>query len=307
MAAHAEEFAALAPATDTEHRLEGKIWAPSNLAPGVAPVRGLRNSSKTRVAPVFEALQLHGATAPQWIGRILDLVVGGAPCGRPWSTQDLTVESIHYEPQERPLQPPVALLSWLVRNLEVPAEAIDGNETVAAARRKLAQRDPATIERALELLRGAGTGRGWYVLEGPTYPDVFVVTPDALVVIEGKRTEGGATTSTTWMSNRHQMLRHLDAAWEIRGRRSVYGFLVVEAEPGRENQVPPTWLEAARATRSDEAIRGSLPHRSPEEQAGIVEAFLGVTTWQAIVEAFKLDTSVLVETVLPPGRPGATS
>lgn len=47
------------------------------------------------------------------------------------------------------------------------------------------------------LLRSAGTGRGWHVLEGPTYPDVFVETRDALVVVEGKRTEAGPTTSTS--------------------------------------------------------------------------------------------------------------
>lgn len=57
--------------------------------------------------------------------------------------------------------------------------------------------------------------------------------------------------------------------------------------------------QAARATRSDEAIRGSLPHRSPDEQAGIAAGFLGVTTWQAIVAAFGLDPEVLSEMVPP--------
>ena len=57
------------------------------------------------------------------------------------------------------------------------------------------------------------------------------------------------------------------------------------------------WRDAASETRSREAIRGSLPHRSPEEQTAIVEGFLGVTTWQAIVAAFALDPAVLADTV----------
>jgi hypothetical protein len=126
------------------------------------------------------------------------------------------------------------------------------------------------------------------VLEGLTYPDVYLVTHDALVVIEGKRTEAGATTRTSWMASRSQMLRHIDAAWEIRGRRDVYGFFVVEADDGQS--VPAKWIHAAVSTVSSDSIRSSLPHRSPEEQTEIAASFLGATTWQAIVAAFDLDT-----------------
>lgn len=139
------------------------------------------------------------------------------------------------------------------------------------------------------------------ILEGPTYPDVLLVTPDAMVVIEGKRTEAGPTTSTTWRVGRHQMLRHLDAAWEIRGRRALYGFFVVEAEDER-GMVPRVWVDAASDTTSEAAIHASLPHRSPEERAGIAARFLGVTTWQAVVAAFHLDPAVLVETADSPGQ-----
>jgi hypothetical protein len=90
------------------------------------------------------------------------------------------------------------------------------------------------------------------------------------------------------MASRSQMLRHIDAAWEIRGRRDVYGFFVVEADDG--TGVPANWVHAAVGTVSCDSIRSSLPHRSPEEQTEIAACFLGATTWQAIVAAFDLDT-----------------
>jgi hypothetical protein len=57
--------------------------------------------------------------------------------------------------------------------------------------------------------------------------------------------------------------------------------------------VPERWIQAAAATLSENAVKDSLPHRSTDEQAGIAEAFVGITTWQAIVAEFGIDTGVL--------------
>lgn len=297
MAAHGDEFGTLTVPSDAESQLEGRIWLPRETRPAAPRVRGLRNSSRTRVGPVFRALGEREQLEPQWIKRLLGLAASVGGHQRPWHAEDLAVLERHHEPKERALQPPVALLSWLVRNLDVPVDRIASNDPVACERRKLAAKDPETIERALGLLRRGGSGKAWYILEGPTYPDVLIVTPDALVVIEGKRTEAGATTSTTWMVGRHQMLRHIDAAWEIRGRRSVYGFFIVEAAAD-DTRVPASWLDVARDTRSERAVEASLPHRSRAEQTAIVECFLGVTTWQAIVIAFDLPTDILADAAL---------
>src|SRR5262249_748696 len=150
-----------------------------------------------------------------------------------------------------------------------------GSDEVSVTRRLLAERDPKTIERALMQLRQRGTQRGWHVLEGPTYPDAYIVTRDALIVVEGKRTEGGPTTRTTWMRARHQMLRHLDAAWEIRGHRYVYGLFIVEALDGDRGAIPAVWQDAVQATRSPEVLAKSLPHRSLQEQRGIAAGLVG--------------------------------
>lgn len=92
------------------------------------------------------------------------------------------------------------------------------------------------------------------------------------------------------MAGRYQMWRHTDAAWEVRGRRKVFGFFIVEGEGG---DVPDRWRKAAFNTRSDSAIASSLPHRSREEVAELSSCFLGVTTWGKVCGALGLDASSL--------------
>ncbi|WP_309670201.1 hypothetical protein [Gemmatimonas sp.] len=262
-----------------------------------AAARRLKDSSRTRVGPILGALSIDSTGDANWLRRLLDLAA--KPGTTPWDAQDLTVLQRHHhpapgatKPTERGLQPPVSLLSWLLRNFPVAEHTIRGDDRVASKRRALARRDPDTISEGLSELRRAGGARGWQVLEGPTYPDAYFVTPDALVVVEGKRTERTVTTSTSWMPGRHQMLRHLDAAWEIRGARAVYGLMIVESARGSV-AVPDLWANAALATTSDEAVRASLPHRGPTEQEGIAGAFVGVTTWAQIVLTFGLPAEVL--------------
>lgn len=194
---------------------------------------------------------------------------------------------------ERALSPPVSLLSWLVRHLAQPT---DGSAP-GLNRAKLIAGDLAAIEDALALLRSAGPSKGWHVLEGATYPDVVIETPDAVVVIEGKRTETWPTTRTKWLEGRHQMWRHLDAAWEVRGRRAVCGFFIVEGAGNDPAEVPPTWREAAELTLEPRVIASSLPHRGLDERWRLERAFLGVTTWQALCREFDVPFDRLPDTV----------
>jgi hypothetical protein len=120
--------------------------------------------------------------------------------------------------------------------------------------------------------------------------DVCLVARDALVVIEGKRTEPATTTDTTWLRGRHQIWRHLDAAWEIRGRRAVYGFFIIESEADSgDGSVPERWRSAGTACLAPEALRSSFPHRSEHEAQAISRCYLGVTTWRHVCERFGID------------------
>ena len=198
---------------------------------------------------------------------------------------------------ERPLEPPVALLSWQIRNLAPPV----GPAHITDERARLLAGDAGTVAAALALLRSAGTGTAWYIFEGPSYPDVYIETPNALVVIEGKRTERAPTTHTTWMPGRHQVWRHIDGAWEVRGRRAVFGLLLVEGAATNPTEVPAVWQAAASAAFSTETLRCSFPHRGVEERAAIAQGFIGVATWQAVCRRFGLDFAALPDTTVELG------
>jgi hypothetical protein len=135
---------------------------------------------------------------------------------------------------------PAGLLAWLLEN----QPNVDG---AGGKRGRLVARDPATTAEARDLLgwRDAkGTHRAWFVFEGPTSVDAYLETPELIVLIEGKRTERGPTTHTTYMPVRHQLLRNLDAAWDIRDDRETVAMFIVEGK-GDGNEVPNDWQEFA--------------------------------------------------------------
>jgi len=251
-----------------------------------------QGSSKTRVKPVFDALWKHGRG---WLPALLALPQFGAPGARVGTDTDLALLEGYWGPGEKGLDPPVSLLSWLIRNLWTRNQSATAKDQ---RRKLLLDGDPETIRDALRLLRAEHRPRAWYVFEGHTYPDVFLVAKDAIVVIEGKRTEPGPETNTKWLPGRQQIGRHIDAAWELRGRRAVYGFFIVEGDVQDEGwSVPQVWRGAAADTVSADALRSSFPHRSGEEVQAIASCFLGVTTWRQVCERFDIDWRQLPRTV----------
>jgi hypothetical protein len=147
----------------------------------------------------------------------------------------------------------------------------------AQKRRELIEGSDARMRHALTLLRSNPSDEDWHIFEGNTQPDVFIQTPNVMIVIEGKRTEREATKETKWMSGRHQIWRHIDCAWEIRGQREVFGFFIVEGD-GLSDLVPSHWMDEVRMTVSQETSALSLPHRGSEEQEEIRRCFIGMTT-----------------------------
>src|ERR1017187_9601609 len=248
---------------------------------------GRFDSPKSRVSPVFNRLR---ERSDAWVSRLLELVdpeTASALAGL-----DLSFQRGPWGPPDPPRPPPLALLSWLVRN---PTAALRFEQHIPE-RIALAQGNPIAVEQALKLLRTAGSRPSWHILEGPTYPDVVLEPPEALVVIEGKRTEAGPTTDTTFMEGRHQIWRHLDAAWEIRARRRVMGFVVVEGASAN-GDIPAIWSQALEEARSLPVLEESFPHRSLNERSAIARCLLGITTWQRICIEFEIPISELPDTV----------
>jgi hypothetical protein len=125
----------------------------------------------------------------------------------------------------------------------------------------------------------------WHIFEGPTHVDAHLATERLVIVIEGKRTERGPTTRTSWMPVRHQMLRNIDDARDRSDGRSVIGFFLIEGDDHDPLTVPQEWREWSAYTVSRNALDASLPHRSESERWAIASAFLGASTWDAACPA----------------------
>ena len=260
---------------------------------------GIFDSSRTRVAPVFGHLQCLDPSGKLWLQGLLELA-NTRKAQRP-DAGAARLRVAKWWPREARLAAPPGLLRWLLENAEEPRDAAawGRNPEVKENRRRVVDRDADTLAQALRSLQERRPSpRAWYVLEGPSQPDVYLDTDDVVIVVEGKRTETSPTTSTAWMSVRHQMLRHLDAAWEHRAGRRMYGMYIVEAAaPSSASEPPFTWHAAVESTISDDVLRGSLPHRTPDERSQIASALLGVTTWQAVCDEFHISRDVLIPEV----------
>jgi hypothetical protein len=263
------------------------------------PRMGIFDSSRTRVAPVFGRLQCLDPSGRLWLQGLLELA-NTRKAQRP-DAGPSRLRVAKWWPREARLAAPPGLLRWLLENAEEPRDAAAWGRKpeVKENRRRVVDRDAATLAQALRNLEERRPSpRAWYVLEAPSQPDVYLDSDDIVIVVEGKRTETAPTTSTAWMKVRHQMLRHLDAAWEHRAGRRIYGLYIVEAVAASNPCEPPfTWHAAVESTISDEVLRGSLPHRTPDERSQIASALLGVTTWQAVCDEFQIPREVLIPEV----------
>lgn len=261
---------------------------------------GLHDSSRTRVTPVFDALLARDPTGQLWLPTLLSLPERPGITHAPDPIATRLLIDWAWGKRERALPPPRSLLRWLVTEAALPPDAIAKSKGATREKREaLNRRHPTTVAEALTLL-GQRTlpTQAWYILEGASKPDVYLATSELLVVIEGKRTEPAPTLDTEWMPVRHQMLRHLDAAWEqLQAGQRLAGFFIVESEEGAAgHSIPQRWREAAGTTLLPEVLVGSLPHRTPIERQRIAAAFLGVTTWQRICAALNLNYTALPDT-----------
>jgi hypothetical protein len=251
---------------------------------------GVRDSSRTRVAPVFDRLAAGDAT--EWLPRLLSLPRREDRGGRlPESLGPVTATAWYGTGAgEKRLVPPTELLRLLIQRpatANPPAGFGTRDPVKREKRRLLFSRDPPTVAEALAAVDRFGfVEREWFVFEGSTSVDAYVETEELILLIEGKRTEAGPTTKTQWMPVRHQMLRNIDDAWNEKGSKTVVGFFIVEGKPPHELDLPRRWERAVRETVSTQTLARSLPHRSPADRTAIARAFLGATTWQCVCDAF---------------------
>lgn len=250
---------------------------------------GRFDSSVTRVAPVFGQLLMRDASGESWLGALLDSAEH--PRRRPTRPDLGELVRTAWSPAEHLLDAPRSLLEHLVMNPPV------GLASEGAERARLAAGDPEVVEEALRLLRESAAlpAKAWYLLESKTHIDAYLETATAVIVVEGKRTERRPTTATKWMPLRYQMLRAIDAVWDTRRDRHVYGLYIVE---GTESGVlSAEWTRFVADTASPNVLAGSLPHRSDADRSAMGDAFLGATTWQRVCGRLDLRFDLLPDEV----------
>jgi hypothetical protein len=248
---------------------------------------GAFDSSKTRVAPIFDALLAKDGSGGSWLDRLIAL----------GSRKDVTTSGVRGQHLTHPgkrcwgsdevmLPAPAALLEYLVTHIDI--EQVEASTDIGETRAKrtaLANRDPQVIAEAMQALASGQRGRKWFVLEGESRPDAFLEAEQLVICIEGKRTEARCTSHTTWMRRRSQLLRHMDAAREAYPDKRVMGLLIVEGIGEGKTLAPSQhWLDECAAQYADTMLAGSLPHRNKAEREKLQEGVLGVTTWQAVCE-----------------------
>jgi hypothetical protein len=75
----------------------------------------------------------------------------------------------------------------------------------------------------------------------------------------------------------------MDAAWDTRSGKRVFGLMIVEGQGGAKAVTPSDhWVSQADKQMLPQTLMDSLPHRSLEEREQIAEGFLGVTTWEKV-------------------------
>ena len=251
---------------------------------------GKKDSTETRVVPVFDHLLSSDYTDTQWLERLIRLGTRADVATVPQDIGALIPDHLpSWGQNERSLSPPLELLEWLVCSITKEQVGKSGDKGETRKKRKaLASGDPDVLCEALRLLREGKRGKKWFVLEGPSRPDVYLETDTLVLVVEGKRKEPSPTNDTEWMQYRPQLIRHMDAAWEAAERRVVLGLLMVEGKTDDPLSVPKKWLQDSERHLQHDQLASSLPHRSDQERQKIGAGVLGAATWQRVCHEFSI-------------------
>jgi hypothetical protein len=257
---------------------------------------GLFNSSATRVQPVLNALRERDRTGvwPSELWRMARATRGTETALPPPTFGELFPGNGY----ERVVPPSTAFLKWAIENPERLTVLRDFGATGELSTKKRADlfgsdpaRRAAVTAEALKLVEAQGgknSARQWWAFEGFTHVDACLESSNALLVVEGKRTES-VSSSTRWFSQRNQLWRNVEVAQEMAAGKAFGVILAVEtAEAGRMA------LDDAIGSRVS-----SYPHRTDAEQMELDRHLLGFVVWSEIVRVFELPPSCMVDSWEP--------
>ena len=234
-------------------------------------IRGLYNSTKTRVIPLMDTIENDKGN----INKLFSLMDGIEKI-----SSEETIK-VFYGKKEKGLCPKQSILEWYINNLNKLKCVKDfgsKNEETKQNRRILFSGSEEKKKEALSLIRENPTIQNeWYIFEGYSRPDIYIETESAIYLCEAKRTESKLTTSTQWLYPRDQLIRHIDSV--IDGTKKVYSFLLISEDKVNDYNL-------SRYEDFDYFVN-SLPHRkNKDEILKIKNSFCGYTTWEKISNTF---------------------
>lgn len=250
------------------------------------------NSSKTRVNQLMDSVIKENGTK---MTELLNLMEDGHR-NESWSNRDIgTIQAIYYENsvlKEKSLPPTAQRLIWLVENLNQANgnRELPENKTTKRRKELISGEKRTILEAKNNILTYDGSisfPHKWWVLEGSSQPDIFMITDKYIFVCEAKRTEDALAKSTNLDVDRVHMVRQIEGAMKYEKynvhhghEREIIAFYILSdafiEKEGNKDDLDNAML--GEASMWDNSLK-HLSHQSIEE---IKETYLGFTTWEEI-------------------------
>lgn len=259
---------------------------------------GQKNSSITRVWPVFDFLLEKDDTGRSWLPQLLQLSGSGFPNSSPGPLlrcvaqrqrelpaairRELKPEAIRRIGRirnafEKDIPPAEGFLRWLIEHPKClkwpdgPAGPLTYGEGTQQRRERLMHGDLSAKQEALaelDIHGSVGSRRRWWAFEGYTSVDCWLETESFMLLIEGKRTEQIAP-STSWFPKRNQIVRNVEVAAALAGDKDFAVMLCAETQ----SPLPQSCWD------------DSLPHLGRDQRRKLQSHYLGCVLWKDIVDA----------------------
>lgn len=211
-----------------------------------------------------------------------------------------TIKMIRYKDEnlgitEMGLIPPYKRLEYLLlKALEILTPEIIKKQDVSVKTKKhrlelIGNEAERKIEEAIKILKknynnSWPSDEKWVILEGITYPDIFIETDKYILVGEVKNTERTLTNSTTYNVKREQLVRHIEGAINYIKRnqtdkREVISFYILSQSFINRNKEVLTEM----TNQDSDRWNNSLSHLSSEEDKNrIKNTYMGYAIWEEI-------------------------
>jgi hypothetical protein len=241
---------------------------------------GVRNSSLTRVKPLFDFIDSDVDKLNQFFGYFKNNTL---------KIEKNSIIEIRYGDNEKKISPSRSLLIWMLQNLkelnEVKNFGVDDIDSATYKKRKaLFSGDKKIAEEAIRTIqiKSKLPDRDWYIFEGKTHPDIFIETIDSIFIGEAKRTEKDITTKTKWLSKRDQLIRHIDSVLDQ--SKQIYSFYILD----KGEYLKGSYREKMKLYSDKEYYNENLRHREDFAIEKAMNSFIGFVFWEDIAENFKI-------------------